>query len=92
MSEAKRGRLRSVSIRPMYDEKGKITGHTVSADHETQPEKGKEGGYSYLPPIESPHETSESALAKAKEHIADNSEKQGSASKGRSMKEAIKAG
>jgi len=89
MSEAKRGRLRSVSIRPMYDEKGKISGHTVAADHEAEPESGKVG---YVPPIESPHETTDSAMAKAKEHIDNNAEKQGVAGeKGRSMKQAILA-
>lgn len=86
MAEAKRGRLRAVSIRPMYDEKGKVTGHTVSADHEAD---GKDKGYQYLPPIESPHESVDSAMDKVKEHMTDNAEKHGKAKGGRSMREAI---
>lgn len=64
----KRGRLRSVTTRPMYDEKGKTSGYTVSADHEPA-EPNKEGGYQYMPPIETPHETKESAIAKHAEHL-----------------------
>jgi hypothetical protein len=86
MADAKRGRLRSVSARPMYDEKGKINGHTVSAEHEAAG-NGKE--YHYLPPVESPHESMDSAMAKVKEHLDKNHKEHGKATKGRSMREAI---
>ena len=66
----KRGRLRSVTTRPMYDEKGKTSGYTVSAEHEPVDDgNNKDVGYRYLPPIETPHETKESAIAKHNEHL-----------------------
>jgi hypothetical protein len=61
--DAKRGKLRSVTTRPMYDEKQNISGYTVSADHDAE-DSGKEGGSRYLPPVETPHETMESASSK----------------------------
>lgn len=85
MSEAKRGRLRSVSVRPMYDEKGKVSGHTVSADHEAE---GK--GYGYVSPIESPHESMQSAEAKVHEHLLKNHEANGKKARP-SMRDAIRS-
>lgn len=86
MSE-KRGKLRNVSIRPSYDEKGKLSGHTVSADHDS-PEAGNEGMAGYTRPAESLHETPESALDKAKDHIMANHSKMAKTA-ARSMKDAI---
>lgn len=89
MSE-KRGKLRSVTTRPSYDEKGKVSGYTVSADHEPSDRKEGDGGYpgGYMTPAESVHETPEGANDKAKEHIMENHSKMAKKA-GRSMREAI---
>lgn len=77
MAEAKRGKLRSVTTRPMYDEKQNISGYTVSADHDADDSNsGKETG-GYMRPVETPHETLESATAKHGAHLAANNEKFG---------------
>lgn len=90
MSDIKRGRLREVSVRPMYDEKGKVTGHTVSAHHERGEEAKKgENSWESPRPIETPHETQASAMEAVKEHLKDNEEKHGGSKRGRSMKDAI---
>lgn len=85
MAEGKRGKLRSVTVRPTYDEKGKISGHSVSADHEPADNKG---GYGYMPSAESVHESQDDAMAKATEHMNTNKEKF-SKKGGRSMREVI---
>lgn len=87
----KRGRLRNVSIRPSYDEKGKLSGHTVAAEHDS-PESSSDGNSpmmgGYMRPAESLHETPEGAMDKAKEHVMENHSKMAKKA-GRSMKEAI---
>lgn len=75
--DVKRGRLRRVTMRHMYDEDGNLSGHTVTAEHEPDMEgmKGKTDGASYMPSppdIETPHETYDSAEAKMREHHMDN--------------------
>lgn len=71
--EVKRGRLRRVTIKHMYDEDGAPSGHTVTAEHEPDASTGDGKGYTPYPPdIETPHETHDSALAKAKEHYESN--------------------
>jgi hypothetical protein len=75
--DVKRGRLRRVTIKHMYNEDGNLAGHTVTAEHGPDMEgmKGKSDGPSYMPSppdIETPHETYDSAEAKAKEHHMDN--------------------
>lgn len=88
MAEMKRGKLRSVSVRPMYDGKGKVSGHTVSADHEAAGNSdGGSGMPNFLSPIESAHETHGSATDKVKEHLEANNAKFGKG--GRAMKDAI---
>jgi len=71
--EVKRGRLRRVTMKHMYDEDGNLTGHTVSAEHEPDASASDGKGYTPYPPdIETPHETYDSAEAKMREHHNDN--------------------
>jgi len=75
--DVKRGRLRRVTIKHMYNEDGNLAGHTVTAEHEPDMDdmEGKSDGPSYMPSppdIETPHETYDSAEAKAREHHTDN--------------------
>ena len=75
--DVKRGRLRRVTIKHMYNEDGNLAGHTVTAEHEPDMEAMKagqaKGNYVPSPPdIETPHETHDSAMAKVKEHHEDN--------------------
>ncbi len=81
MKDAKRGKLRSVTTRPMYDEKQNISGYTVSADHDADDSGSKDGGSRYLPPVETPHESMESATAKHGEHLATNATRFGGGKK-----------
>lgn len=80
--EVKRGRLRRVTIHPMHDDKGNVTGHRVVAEHE--PDRsgggdGKESSYSPYPPdIETANGSTEStdgAAAVAKDHLDDNAKR-----------------
>jgi hypothetical protein len=86
MKDMKRGKLRSVTTRPMYDEKQNISGYTVSADHDADDSGGKDIG-GYMRPIETPHETMESATAKHGEHLATNAAKFNGKKKGSEMDE-----
>lgn len=61
--EIKRGRLRNITMKNMYGSDGNLSGHTVTADHEPD---GDEGGYP--PPIETPHESFDSAAAQMHQH------------------------
>lgn len=83
MSGAKRGKLRSVSIRPLDD-----GSHVVSADHEAAPSSGKDTSYSYMPAQESAHETVDSAMDAAKAHLQAHQAKFGK-KKARAMREVI---
>ena len=82
----KRGRLRSITTSHMYDENNAPAGHTVRAEFEPPEPDGDEGsvsgpqmgmGSSPMPAyqsnsIETPHETYDSAEAKAREHHTEN--------------------
>ena len=90
--EVKRGRLRRVTMKHMYDEDGNLAGHTVTAEHEPDMDemKGKSDGPSYMPSppdIETPHETYDSAEAKMREHHNDNAKRFG----GKKTKASAKA-
>ena len=87
MKDMKRGKLRSVSTRPMYDEKQNISGYTVSADHDAD-DSGSENGSRYMPPVETPHETMDSATAKHAEHLATNASRFGGGKKKAAMDES----
>jgi hypothetical protein len=81
MKDMKRGKLRSVSTRPMYDEKQNISGYTVSADHDAE-DAGNDGpSYRSMAPVETPHETMDSANAKHNEHVATNAARFGGGKK-----------
>lgn len=89
MKDMKRGKLRSVSTRPMYDEKQNISGYTVSADHDAE-DAGSDGGPSYrsMAAVETPHETMESANAKHTEHVTTNASRFGGKKKSPAMDES----
>lgn len=82
--EVKRGRLRRVTIHPMHDDEGNVTGHRVTAEHEpdrSSMPSGKEPSYTPYPPdIETANgstETTEGAAAVAKDHLDDNAKRFG---------------
>jgi hypothetical protein len=87
MKDMKRGKLRNVSTRPMYDEKQNISGYTVSADHDADDSSGN-GGSPYMSPVETPHETLDSANAKHAEHLATNAKRFGGGKKSAPMDES----
>jgi hypothetical protein len=83
MAEPKRGKLREVTTKPMYED-GNISGYTVRARHDSDPSAGKNDGMMFDPtPVETPHETLEGATAKHGEHLADNEAKFGKGKGGR---------
>jgi hypothetical protein len=85
MKEAKRGRLKRVTIKSMYGKDGNLAGHTVTAEHEPEMSGDGKGQPSmmggYPPHIETPHETYDSAEAKVREHHLENAKKFGSGKK-----------
>lgn len=60
--DSNRGRLRSVTLRHMYDEDGSVTGHVVSASYDRKKDDGP-----YPNEVETPHETLDGALDKVRE-------------------------
>jgi len=89
MKDMKRGKLRSVSTRPMYDEKQNISGYTVSADHDAEDSGSSDAGYSRsMPSIDTPHETMESANVKHTEHVTANAARFGAKKKSAPMDES----
>jgi len=75
-----------VTIKHLYDEDGGLSGHMVTAEHEPDTDaKPESPGSSYVPSppdIETPHETYDSAEAKAREHHNDNVRRFGKKPKG----------
>lgn len=86
--ETKRGRMESVETKPMYDENDKVTGYNVRAKHEPAKTGTPGEPMMYPSPIETPHESLESAMAKHEEHVRKNAEDyKGAGDKGKSKDE-----
>src|ERR1700690_349471 len=82
MSQMKRGRLRSVTTRPMYDKNKALSGYSVQANHEPDEDDMGAGNSpmqmgSYPGESETPHETLDSAKAMVHTHLAENEKKFG---------------